>query len=392
MAVEGRPKRKVRSGVFVPKTRLLCVGRDFTVGGAERVQLTLLKHFDRDKFDIRIFYLSGQGTFRRLVPPDVIATYGVQWSESLKLRALPILVRLIKLARQSNVIFAMQEGTPIYLAVLAGRLTGRPVVGWAHAPWSEQSKRVGSWHRWALSLYSLTNKLIVTSEGGSRELVSYYPRLRGKVDAVRNPLPLQHIRTQARAVLPRWAEQVFTKRTVLSIGRLEPEKGFDILLPAFAELVHVRGLDLHLLILGDGEERARLEELARELEVSNRVFMPGFQQNPYPFFAPADVLVLSSRYEGQPVALLEAMALGLPVISTDCPHGPREITKEGRYGLLVPPDNVAALAEATYTLLNSAKQRAALSAAAATRVEEYDVSQVRSFEDLLLECVSNKAV
>jgi glycosyltransferase involved in cell wall biosynthesis len=390
--VEGKLEHTVRSKVIVSKTRLLCVGRDFTVGGAERVQLTLLEHLDRDKFDTRIFYLSGQGTFRKLVPPDVIATYGVQGSESLKLRALPILVRLIKLARQSDVIFAMQEGTPIYLAVLAGRLTGRPVVGWAHAPWSEQSKRVGSWHRWALYLYSLTNKLIVTSEGGSRELVRYYPRLRGKVDAVRNPLPLRHIRTQARAVLPKWAEQVFAKRTVLSIGRLEPEKGFDILLPAFAELVHGRGLDLHLLILGDGEERARLEELARELEISNRVFMPGFQDNPYPFFAPADVFVLSSRWEGLGLVLLEAMALGLPVISTDCPHGPGEIIREARYGLLVPPDNVAALTEATYALLDSAEQRVALSAAGATLVEEYGVSQVRSFEDLLLECASDKAV
>ena len=374
------------------KTRLLCVGRDFTVGGAERVQLTLLEHFDRDKFDIRIFYLSGQGTFRKLVPPDVTADYGVQRAESLKFRALPLLVRLIRLSRQSDVIFAMQEGTPIYLAVLAGWLTRRPVVGWIHAPWSGQSKRVGSWHRLALSLYSLTSKLIVTSEEGSRELVRYYPRLRGKVDAVRNPLPLQHIRTQARAALPKWADQVFAKRTILAVGRLEPEKGFDTLLPAFAELVHKRGLDLNLLILGDGEERARLEELARRLEVSDRVFMPGFQDNPYPFFAPAEVFVLSSRWEGLGLVLLEAMALGLPVISTDCPHGPREITKGGRCGLLVPPDNVAALAEATYTAIESADRRAALSAAGAALVEEYGVGQVRSFEDLLFECASSKSI
>jgi glycosyltransferase involved in cell wall biosynthesis len=243
-----------------------------------------------------------------------------------------------------------------------------------------------------LSLYSLTSRLIVTSEEGSRELVRYYPRLRGKVDAVRNPLPLQHIRTQARAALPKWADQVFAKRTILAVGRLEPEKGFDTLLPAFAELVHKRGLDLNLLILGDGEERARLEELARRLEVSDRVFMPGFQDNPYPFFAPAEVFVLSSRWEGLGLVLLEAMALGLPVISTDCPHGPREITKGGRCGILVPPDNVAALAEATYTAIESADRRAALSAAGAALVEEYGVGQVRSFEDLLFECASSKSI
>src|SRR5215212_6340060 len=104
------------------KTRLLCVGRDFKGGGAERIQLTLLEHFDRDKFDIKVFYLSGRGVLHKLLPPDITPVYGVPGTESLKLRAGAILVRLIKLAYQSDLIFAMQEGTPIYLAALAGRL------------------------------------------------------------------------------------------------------------------------------------------------------------------------------------------------------------------------------------------------------------------------------
>lgn len=119
--------------------------------------------------------------------------------------------------------------------------------------------------------------------------------------------------------------------------------------------------------------------------------MPGFQQNPYPFFARSEVFVLSSRWEGLGLVILEAMALGLPVIATDCPYGPREITKEGRYGILIPPDNAPALAEAATGLINSAKQRATLSTAGAALVEEYDVDQVKSFEDLLRECVSSKA-
>jgi glycosyltransferase involved in cell wall biosynthesis len=171
---------------------------------------------------------------------------------------------------------------------------------------------------------------------------------------------------------------------------LTHQKGFDILLPAFAELVQ-KGLDLHLLILGEGEERASLEDMARRLGVSNRVFMPGFQKNPYPFFTRAEVFVLSSRYEGLGNVLIEAMALGLPVISTDCPHGPREITKDGQYGILVPPDNVTALAEATYTLINSAEQRATLAAAGAALAEEYDVDRVTPlFENLLLRYVRSR--
>jgi glycosyltransferase involved in cell wall biosynthesis len=293
---------------------------------------------------------------------------------------------LVKLAYWSDVIFAMQEGTPIYLAALAGRLTRRPVVGWIRIALSEQLQHLSPWHRWASALYLLTDKLIGVSEGVVEDLVRSYPRLRGKAVAIRNPLLLQQIRTQARADPPACTNQVFAKRTILAVGRLTHQKGFDILLPAFAELVR-RGLDLHLLILGEGEERARLEDTANRLGVSNRVFMPGFQINPYPFFARAETFVLSSRYEGLANVLLEAMALGLPVISTDCPHGPREVTKEGRYGILVPPDDPASLAEAVYAMIDSVERRATFAAAGAALAEEYDVNRVVPlFEHLLLEC------
>jgi glycosyltransferase involved in cell wall biosynthesis len=381
----------VRTGSKVlSKTRLLCIGRDLKGGGAERVQLTLLKHLNRDRFDIQVFYLSGQGVLHELIPPDITPTYGVPGTESLKLRAGPVFLRLLKLAYRSDVIFAMQEGTPIYLAALAGRLTGRPVVGWVRIAWSEQLQRISPWHRWASFLYSFTDKLIGVSEGVASDLVKFHPRLRGKVVAIRNPLPVQELRSQARAAPPGWADQVFAKRTILAAGRLKHQKGFDVLLSAFAELVR-KGLDLHLLILGEGEERAKLEDTAKRLGVSSRVFMPGFQKNPYPFFMRSEVFVLSSRYEGLPGVLIQAMALGLPVIATDCPHGPREITKDGRYGILVPTDNAAALAEAAYTFINSAEQRATLAAAGTSLAEEYDVDRVRLlFENLLLKCVRGK--
>jgi glycosyltransferase involved in cell wall biosynthesis len=369
------------------KVRLLCVGRDLTGGGAERVQLTLLEHLDRDKFDIQVFYLSGQGTLHELVPSDITLTYGVPETESLILRAVPVLVRLIKLAYRCDVIFAMQEGTPIYLATVVGRLTGRPVVGWIHTPWASQLPNYNPWHRWASSLYLLTNKLIGVSEGVTEDLLRAYPRLRGKVTTIHNPLLLQRLQTQARAASPVWADQVFAKRTVLAAGRLAPEKGFDILLRAFAKLLQ-RGLDLHLLILGEGKERTKLEDMASRLGISNRVFMPGFQENPYPFFIRADVFVLSSRYEGLGIVLLEAITLGLPVVATDCPYGPREILKDGKYGILVPPEDATALAEAAYALIDSAERRAALGTADVALTEKYGIGQVRSFEDLLLNCAT----
>jgi glycosyltransferase involved in cell wall biosynthesis len=186
--------------------------------------------------------------------------------------------------------------------------------------------------------------------------------------------------------LPTWAHQIFARRTVLAAERRTFAKGFDVLLLAFAQ--PVRGdEDLHLLILGEGEERSRLERMAKELGVSDRVFMPGFQVNPYPFFKRAEVFVLSSRWEGLGMVLLEAALLGLPIVATDCPSGPRELLEEVQCAALIPPDDALALAEATRALLDSDERRAGPNATTIDHAADYDVGRVRSsFENLLLNC------
>ena len=367
------------------KVRLLCVGRDLRGGGAERVQLTLLEHLDRTRFDIRLFYLSGRGALHGLIPSDIEPVYGVPGTENLKRRGPSLLANLTKLAHDSDVVFAMQGGTPIYLAAIAGRLARRPVVGWVHIDWSKQLRNSRPWHSWASRLHALPDRLIGVSEGVASGLIDSAPRLRNKVVALRNPLPVQRLRAQARVDLPAWAEEIFKKRTLLAAGRLTAQKGFDVLLSAFAEVI-AGGSDLHLLVLGEGEDRKSLQQAAQDLGVDGRVFMPGFQDNPYPFFARAEAFVLSSHYEGLPTVILEAMALGLPVIATDCPHGPRELTQDGRCGMLVPPDNPAALAEAVRALTGSAARRADLRASGIARAGTYDAREVSPlFEELLLE-------
>jgi glycosyltransferase involved in cell wall biosynthesis len=103
---------------------------------------------------------------------------------------------------------------------------------------------------------------------------------------------------------------------------------------------------VRLLVLGEGSERRRLEALARRLGVESDVALPGYAENPYPLMARAAVVALSSLREGLPTVLIEALALGRPVVATDCPTGPREILEDGRLGRLVPPGDVDALAAA----------------------------------------------
>lgn len=150
---------------------------------------------------------------------------------------------------------------------------------------------------------------------------------------------------------------------VLGVGRLTHEKDFSTLVRAFARVRSA--VPCRLLILGEGPKRSELESLIADLHLSDDAALPGFVSNPYSFMARAGVFVLSSRREGSPNALTEALAVGAPLVATDCPSGPREILEGGRHGLLVPVGDVDMLADAiSQTLRHPPADRAARQAAA----------------------------
>ena len=136
---------------------------------------------------------------------------------------------------------------------------------------------------------------------------------------------------------------------ILHVARLAEEKNQILLLKAFKKVLEKQDADL--LMLGDGEERQKLESFVRYLGIEQHVFMPGIVVNPYKFMRHADVFVLTSTTEGLPTVIVEALACGLPVVSTDCPQGPREILGNNKYGVLVPMNNPDALADAVLKML-----------------------------------------
>ena len=129
---------------------------------------------------------------------------------------------------------------------------------------------------------------------------------------------------------------------LLSIGRLSPQKDFANLLEAFALVVKTR--PVKLIILGEGELRKNLEALIGNLKITEHVKMPGFVENPYCYMRNAQVFVLSSQWEGLPTVLIEALFCGIRLVSTDCPHGPKEILLDGEYGVLISPKDSKGLA------------------------------------------------
>jgi len=176
------------------------------------------------------------------------------------------------------------------------------------------------------------------------------------------------------------------KHNLIAVGRLADEKSFDKLLRAFASIAG-RKSEWGLTILGEGDKRQELENLRAELGLEGRVHFPGRVSNPFIWLRRADLFVMSSRFEGLPCALCEAMGCGLPAISFDCDSGPRDIIRDGVDGLLVPPRDVPALSRAMDRLMSDDDERARFAARAPEVMDRYNLKSIMLRWDKLFERV-----
>ncbi len=173
---------------------------------------------------------------------------------------------------------------------------------------------------------------------------------------------------------------------IVAMGRMVPQKGFDMLLSAFARLAEAFD-NWELIILGDGSERNQLQQQAKELGIQHRLHMPGKVSPPDQILEQAEIFILSSRYEGFPNALLEAMRAGVAVISFNCPSGPAEIIHHGVDGLLVPAQDTDALAQAMTTLMQDEKLRKSLARQAVSVKERFSLEKIMGHWQDLIESV-----
>ena len=206
--------------------------------------------------------------------------------------------------------------------------------------------------------YPHADAAVGVSLGVSSELARYSGVSHDQLHTVYNPaVPADLPRLVRETPAHRWIREPGPP-LIISAGRLHRQKDFPSLLAAFAQLLAQQ--PARLIVLGEGPERSYLLRLAHELGISEHIDFPGFVGNPYAYMARARLFVLSSRHEGLPTVLIEAMACGCPVVSTDCPFGPDEILERGRWGELVPVGDPPALAGAMTRALNSSPRKAAL--------------------------------
>lgn len=226
--------------------------------------------------------------------------------------------------------------------------------------------------RWLVGwLYPQADGVSAISNGVKENLLSFGV-CPSKIKVIHNPQPLQEL---YRMALESPSVQIRQDvHSLITIGRLVDQKDHDTLIKAFAKVK--KNIDACLYIIGNGPNRKKLENLAQTLDIGDAIRFLGWQSNPFALLKQADLFVLSSLFEGFGNVLVEAMACGLPVVSTDCPSGPREILKDGEAGILVPVGDVDALAQAMTTLLSEPQSRAEYARKGKDRAKEFDVSLI----------------
>lgn len=199
--------------------------------------------------------------------------------------------------------------------------------------------------------YPWADEIIAVSHGVAEDLAQIAVLPRQRITTIYNPVVTPALLAQARASIEHPWFAAGNPPVLLSVGRFEPQKDFPTLLKAFGRVRTTR--PVKLMILGDGKRRRQIESLVRRLGLTADVDILGFVVNPFAYMARARGLVLSSVFEGLPTVLIEAMACGCPVVSTDCPSGPVEILDGGRFGPLTPVRDDAALARAILSILDA---------------------------------------
>jgi glycosyltransferase involved in cell wall biosynthesis len=323
-------------------------------GGIERVLFALAEGMIKRK--IRVDLVVNFTGFSPMLKEIPLNTNLVDLNCSSFHKRLPKLVRYIRTNRPDCILAAGHFANEIAILAKLFSGTGVRVIVSEHTSLSVELKSlpIMSPRRIAIPLvdpilYRFADAVIAVSDGVRHDCSKFLGHQKRKCRTIPNPVNTKRILQLGEEPLddPWFAPEA--PPVVLSIGRLEKQKDFITLIEAFAEARN--HVEARLLILGEGSERQILAERIRKLGLTDHVLMPGFVTNPFPYLKHAAVFALSSEWEGLPTVLIEALAHGVPIVSTDCPSGPSEILASGKYGILVPTRDPKSLATGIVRLL-----------------------------------------
>ncbi|NEO27036.1 MAG: glycosyltransferase [Kamptonema sp. SIO4C4] len=320
-------------------------------GGAERVLLNLASGLSQQGIQVELVLENAWGPHLSKVPDEVKI---VDLKASGTLSAIGAFAQYLRQVKPLAVLSALHYANEI--AIAAKKLSGvttRLIVSEHNTLSQALPQKSGLKKRLLPSLirmlYPWADGVVAVSHGVAQDLARMTGLSPDLITTIYNPVIMPDLPQKAAAPVdhPWFAEG--EPPVVVGVGKLEKQKDFTNLIQAFA-LVRQQ-CEARLMILGWGPLRSQLEALVTDLGLENDVALLGYIENPYPYMAKASVFALSSAWEGLPTVLIEAMAVGTPVVSTDCPSGPQEILDGGKYGILTPVQDSSALAEGILTVL-----------------------------------------
>lgn len=285
-----------------------------------------------------------------------------------------------------DVIFGVMHVGTLYAAFARDRYRLRAKVvgsllGNVSAYFAARGKGPSRWERMVVK-YMLTrsDRIVVSTRGVRDDLVKAHGARATKVEVINNGIDIDRVRRLA--CMPVTELEPFSGKTILTACRMNPQKDLYVLVDAFAKVL--AKCEARLVLVGGGELLPALVQYAKDVGVAEHVVFCGYQDNPYKYMREADVFVLSSKFEGFGNVIVEAMALGVPVVASDCPSGPSEIIQHGINGYLTAPGDVDALCAAVLHLLLEREDSAKLAAAGRRRAEDFRLEHmVCAYEKVL---------
>ena len=324
-------------------------------GGAERVMLNLARGFAEQGMGVDLVLASAEGPYLDQVPSGINV---VDLGAGRVIKSLVPRIRYLRKARPVAMLSAIEHACVVSLWAARLARTNTRMVVTVHTTLSRYLDR-SQWRSRLLftiirRFYPWADAVVVVSNAVRDDFLEATAMAPDNVRVIYNPVVTPELFEYAKAPVNHEWFAPGEPPVILGVGRLTQQKDFQSLLRAFA-LVRQQA-PVRLVILGEGDERTELEKLAAELGISGDVDLHGFVDNPYAYMANAALFVLSSEIEGLPTVLIEALAVGVPVLSTDCPSGAREILDNGCWGKLVPVGDVCAMADGILESLRRERQ------------------------------------
>ena len=374
-----------------PRRRVVFILNSLGPGGAERVMNNVLQMTPQEEWDCHLILLDREKEHR--TPPDFVHIHRLDCRMGLFPSIRQLRRKLKEIGPDLIVSFLVRANVA---AVIAARGLGAPVVISERSQLSTHlAERHSGMKHWAAAtlprlVYRHADHVIAVSEGVRSDLIRNFKVPAKRVEAIPNPFDLDRIAADGREP----PEFSLPPRFMVGVGRLTAAKGPQDLIEAYA----LAKPDIPLCLLGDGPDRQQLEARIAELGLSERIRLLGYAKNPFAIVSRAELFVSGSHCEGFPNAMAEAMALGLPVIATDCPSGPAEILEEvettgttsvyeAKFGLLVPVKQPRVLAQAIERMADP-EQRRHSAYVAKRRMEDFRIETIaarywKAFADVL---------